>query len=471
MKYIYDKKLSEIFKKAFANHEPPYDPSDWRALQGKLRAQNRKRKRYTWYKRSLLLLLLLGFLFVGTWLIQKSESLKKEEIKIAQTQSAAKLNETQYTTNTESKVKLSEGEHNNNKNVDQNIDNQDYTKKGAQNTLPNIPLSNKAQNQKPADKPLNTQQQNALDRSAIASAQEKARYDADKEQLTAQNQNKETNHANKLDITTKAHSNWQSVDLGLTWKQLPQIVAQADLSLDSSQLSKEAQDSAFIAQKTKANSPLRLRWIASGLAIGPTVTRSKHAGYSSQNVSFQVGVTSDFSLSQRLSLATGLYYTKRQMSIYPENKEIIPTNNHTSNDNTVTINQERIGGSWQLIEMPVLLRYDFHQKKNTRFFVGAGFNNLFYIHEYYREDFWLQYSQVPDPRVSRTQRVLYEREASNVIDLASMLYFSAGIETRIGKGLSLQVEPYWQLPVRSLGSEGVFVQTGGINMRLQYSRR
>jgi hypothetical protein len=196
----------------------------------------------------------------------------------------------------------------------------------------------------------------------------------------------------------------------------------------------------------------------------------KSNGKQRMNYTNGYGVMADYQVDKRFNVSAGAVYTQKQIDI--EEPLSIPTiandfNPSTNEDAWVKKNKTQI--NWQLLDLPIHLRYNAIQTDRNKWFVSAGTSNYFFLKENYESDYTVSYQDIYDPRLTRTQEVVRQRETQSAIQLFATINVSAGLETSLGKHLTLQVEPYWRFPVRSLGSEGVFVQTGGLLTRINFA--
>jgi hypothetical protein len=119
-----------------------------------------------------------------------------------------------------------------------------------------------------------------------------------------------------------------------------------------------------------------------------------------------------------------------------------------------------IKGSFEMLEIPLNLRYDFSVTGSTLFFVSSGIssyvltseNNNYYFHPPFQ--FRDQCRSLSSPDKSY---------------LFSALNLSMGVETGLSNSLSLLIAPYVKIPVRGIGIGQVQMSTVGINFSLRFA--
>ena len=183
------------------------------------------------------------------------------------------------------------------------------------------------------------------------------------------------------------------------------------------------------------------------------------------------GVIADYQVAKRFNVSTGAIYTQKRIDI--EEPSFIPTiTNNPNSPNSIDeawVKKNKTQISWQLLDLPIHVRYNTIQTQRNKWYVSAGISNYFFLKENYESDYTVSFQDTYDPRLTRTQEVVRQRETQSALQLFATINVSVGLETSLGKHLTLQVEPYWRFPVRSLGSEGVFVQTGGLLTRINFA--
>jgi hypothetical protein len=123
---------------------------------------------------------------------------------------------------------------------------------------------------------------------------------------------------------------------------------------------------------------------------------------------------------------------------------------------------ETVAGYCQMWELPLLVRYNFALKPTSSFFVSTGLSSYFMKHQAYTYDYknnqgvWGSSSWSSD---------------STFNHVFSILDLSAGFEKKIGKHISLQVEPYARIPLSGVGFGDIRLSSYGLNLNVLYHKR
>jgi len=109
----------------------------------------------------------------------------------------------------------------------------------------------------------------------------------------------------------------------------------------------------------------------------------------------------------------------------------------------------------KITALPIALRYNFNSvKRGSNFFATLG-ETSFIIH-----DELFNYSLNKNGTVYKGDK-LYKHSSKNIF---ANLEMSAGYEKNIGKGTSLRVEPYCQLPLKGVGIGSMHITSFGVNI-------
>lgn len=202
-------------------------------------------------------------------------------------------------------------------------------------------------------------------------------------------------------------------------------------------------------QKKKGNPN---RGLELGLVAGPDMSNVKFtdvdkAGY---NVGLQLG----YRFNDHWSVNTGLLYTRKNYTA--QGKDF------TKPNNSWWQNREPVGlqGYCEMFDIPLYVRYDFSFNNKQRWFAGAGASSYIMTGEYYAIDY--TYSGGSTVRQSS-----YAKDSSSTYPF-SILNISAGYERKLNNRFSLQVEPYFKLPLKGLGYGKLDLNSYGIYFSARY---
>ncbi len=185
-----------------------------------------------------------------------------------------------------------------------------------------------------------------------------------------------------------------------------------------------------------------------GILTGPDFSNVRFSTMSKPglNLGLQVG----YRFSNRLSVNTGIIYTKK----YYASKE----EDFTKRGRLRYYDLDNINGSCSMLDIPINLRYDVSYNSRRRYFVSAGVSTYLMNREYYEYDYYYNGNYGKGEWANDSQsRYLF-----------SIINLSAGFERTLNKHLSFQVEPYLKLPMKGIGYGNLQLNSYGINFSLKY---
>ncbi|WP_375560342.1 outer membrane beta-barrel protein [Bernardetia sp. OM2101] len=473
MKHIYDnqngnhksseERFTERFKEVVQNYEPTFEPADWSAMQSKLAAHNEKDRKTVVFRRlavfatmgaAAVILLFGGYQFLDNSadkISNQNIAFQENSIQESNLTNSNSIDDKIITQNN-LKDNL---ESNNKSNTDNYLDNN--SEKNTKNFTKTESYSNsETQLEK------NTKNNQTAFNSSYST-------DNSEEKVNTTNSLLANNDAIQKVESNKMLSalNIKETNFDLFVDVKPEEMTLPELKIDDTFLVSANQNEELIRKNPVVNAVGKWRF---GAALMAMTNIYKSNDKQRMNYTNGYGIMADYQIAKRFNISTGAVYTQKQIDV--EEPLSIPTiaNNFappTSEDAWVKKNKTQI--NWQLLDLPIHLRYNAIQTDRNKWFVSAGTSNYFFLKENYESDYTVSYQDIYDPRLTRTQEVVKQRETQSALQLFATINVSAGLETSLGKHLTLQVEPYWRFPVRSLGSEGVFVQTGGLLTRINFA--
>lgn len=211
-------------------------------------------------------------------------------------------------------------------------------------------------------------------------------------------------------------------------------------------------------------------------------TYFNYAKGSDNHINVGGGFTSDFHLTNKLKLSTGLAIAQNTFNYNngtePNSqqheaayatlaKEVAKANGSpiigdgstkslavlaTNMGGTKSYNASLIG-----LDIPVNLKYEFNPQKSDAY-VSAGLSSGTFINETYRAVY--SYSQVS--KESDTHN------SFSGFDVAKTLNLSFGVGYPLGKNNRLIVEPFFKYPLDGLGEQHIRFGSGGVNLKLNF---
>jgi hypothetical protein len=192
-----------------------------------------------------------------------------------------------------------------------------------------------------------------------------------------------------------------------------------------------------------------------GLVAGPDYTNVKSADNNKFSANF--GITVGYEVFKHWSINTGFIYTKKNYGANGEDFHGKP--GWLANDSILFVN-----GNCSMFEIPLTVRYDFSTGRNTSFFVNGGVSSYLMTSESYQfiytNPFW------PPIYPWSSDWKTYHNPKNYLFAVASL---SAGVEQQLGKGLSLQAEPFAKIPLKGVGVGSLQLSSYGIYFSLRYA--
>jgi hypothetical protein len=200
------------------------------------------------------------------------------------------------------------------------------------------------------------------------------------------------------------------------------------------------------SSQSKANS----RWTF-GAVYAPDVSTVKFTH--TQPMGLNLGLTVEYKLSKKFSLQSGLIYTRKN---YKMNGEDYHPPKGSWFD-YVTL--EDVTGDCSMFDIPLNARFNAVRKKSSNIFVSAGLSTYLMNEENY--SYFYYYNSTPT-----TRERSYDANSQYFF---SILNISAGYEKKLTKAFSLQVEPFFKLPLTGLGFGEIDLNSAGVYFSVRYN--
>jgi len=468
MKHIYDnqngnqnnnqkpseERFTERFKEVASNYEPTFEPADWSAMQSKLAAHNEKDHRRVVFRR-LATFAAMGaaaviVVFFGYQFLDNSTTIRSEKTLVLQENSIQKANLIKSNSSNETNI--------------QNDLNQDLEKNSKNFTKPNSKTKTIESNKNSQIAQTNSES-TSLSNSQTNS---KEKINLTNNSLLTENKTFEQAESNKilsilkldLPLDLKLEKTNFNLFVNIEPKQITLPELKVEENLIASNQNKE------LIRKNPVVSAIGKWRIGAALMAMTNIYKSNDK--KRMNYANGYGLMADYQFAKRFNISAGAIYTEKRIDIEEPLSTPTISNSFNPNDNA-WVKKNKTQMNWQVVDLPIHLRYTAIQTNRNKWFVSAGTSNYFFLKENYESDYTVSFQDIYDPRLTRSQEIVRQRETQSALQLFATINVSVGIETSLGKHLTLQVEPYWRFPVRSLGSEGVFVQTGGLLTRINFA--
>ena len=200
------------------------------------------------------------------------------------------------------------------------------------------------------------------------------------------------------------------------------------------------------------------RSLTFGVVLGPDY--SSVNSLSGQRPGSTIGLTADYQFANHWYIGSGLLFSRK---IYAAaSQDYHPPPNYYQQNQIGTPgghDVDYIKGTFNMLEVPINIRFDFNTGGNLLFFVTAGTSSYFFTREdcaYYFS--WYNARNPVDKQMSYT---------NHPDNLFSSLNLSLGAELGISNSVSVLMAPYYRIPVRNLGFGQVQLSSVGINFALR----
>ena len=170
-----------------------------------------------------------------------------------------------------------------------------------------------------------------------------------------------------------------------------------------------------------------------------------------------IGATVDYQFANRWYIGSGLLLDRKNYAARAQDFATPPPNIPITQN--VINHMQYVKGSFELLEIPLNLRYDFSVAGNTLFFASGGISSYLFTSEH-NGIYYFDYG-----RLSCDQ----QKSPTTNSYLFSSLHFSFGVETGLSNSLSLLIAPYAELPMRGIGMGQVQMSSVGINFSLHFA--
>ena len=160
-----------------------------------------------------------------------------------------------------------------------------------------------------------------------------------------------------------------------------------------------------------------------------------------------------YHISERWKVSAGLYYTIKH---YDSPGEAYHLPGYWANNPAIKMNQ--VNAVCNMWDIPINIRYDVLTSKNTKVFASAGLSS--YLMR--KEDLHYFYTYNNNPY---DKSYVYQKHKDYWFAIANV---SAGIEQNIGKGFSLQAEPFAKFSIADVGTGKIRLNSYGLFVGLKY---
>ena len=205
-------------------------------------------------------------------------------------------------------------------------------------------------------------------------------------------------------------------------------------------------DTASVAKITSPKKPVKKFYI--GLIVGIDATTVKFQKM--ENAGYSLGLLIGYELNKKWSVETGFFWDKKfyytEGQYFNTEKIYIPPNSRITD----------VKGNCKMIELPIIIKYNFSFSKKSSWFATAGLSSYFMKKEDYN---YIYYYSSTGISVAR-----YKSYSNSSSQLFSVVQLSGGYTHKLGKFAVLRLEPYVKLPVKGVGIGKIPLLSTGFNV-------
>jgi len=183
--------------------------------------------------------------------------------------------------------------------------------------------------------------------------------------------------------------------------------------------------------------------------VAPDLSMVDQVALSDTRLGF--GLLVEYEVMKNLSISTGANYS---FKAYQANAE-----SYTPKDGQWRWPEspENIDATCNVLEIPLNIRYYFHNQPKHRLFISSGISSYWMLNETYNYTY------------STQTQWNYSWELSNENQhMLSILNLSIGWQKKLSNRFSIQAEPFLKLPLGQVGGGRVNLKTTGILLGLKY---
>ena len=167
---------------------------------------------------------------------------------------------------------------------------------------------------------------------------------------------------------------------------------------------------------------------------------------------WNIGLVGGYYFSKKFSVETGLLFSQKYYTTMGDHfsmKEIGPTM-------PSAMKIMAVDGYSKMIEIPVLLRYDFVQNSKRSFFSSAGFSSYILANE----------NNQYHTSMNGTEQMMYGTYKNNKRYFAASLDLGIGYSQKFGNKNNIRFQPYLQIPLKGVGVGDLQIMGAGLRVAL-----
>jgi lipopolysaccharide export system protein LptC len=440
---ISDDELDDLFREASDKVDIPFDQSSFDKLNQKINNQSQV-KRFEYVKRVKWLLLLL-FVFIGAGLVYRAvktngvslETQKNQSSNISISQQAEK---NKSFTNNEGKVSLPS--------IQSAQEKQKLSDAKTVEKPDLASLNKKVPSEKEQSISKATQNESVIVAKTNTTKKTKTFTKVDKNRITTIQSISNTSQ-NTISIVNLVTQKEQSKQISmLKHKEVKTLAVNLKIELPKTAIPQEEFAKPVVALQKQKFSRFGVR-----LAFAPDANAVEN--FSSFALGKSAGILLEYKISKRFIIQAGAIYAAKTYGTSIDNYHA-----WAKNWSTRPIKPNNVEGTCNMIDLPLNLRFNVFQKPNQTWFVSSGLSSYLMLKETYE-----YYYDTPTAPTGLPTYLTWKRDNDYYF---STLNLSFGFEKRIGKGLTIQAEPYLKTPLTEVGRGKVNLYSSGLLFSIKH---
>ena len=215
----------------------------------------------------------------------------------------------------------------------------------------------------------------------------------------------------------------------------------------------ETTNSKKLAKQTKIQRDQAAgKGIYGGITAGPQFSQTKQQGFG--NAGLSAGLIAGFQINKKLAIETGFVISDKQFSSSGQYFDM----SKISASMPSGMKLIRIQSNTTVLEIPLALKFDLIKISRGNLFATGGFSSYVITSESN------QY-KVSVNGIDETMEGNYQLHQNY---FAAAAKIGAGYEWKGGKGLKLRLEPYLQIPLRTIGMGSMHVISMGVYLGITF---
>ena len=188
------------------------------------------------------------------------------------------------------------------------------------------------------------------------------------------------------------------------------------------------------------------RGLYAGIVIGPDISTIKFQTV--KNIGVSMGILTGYKINKKISIESGVLWDIKN---YYSEGEYFNTKNIRMPANAKI---KEITGTCNMIEVPLMVKYNFKSSGKTNLSASAGISSYFMQKESYDYEMVRYGQQYP---YSSTYK-------NSSTDLFAVANIALGYNREIKRGIILRVEPYIKIPVKGVGIGSLPIMSTGLHI-------